>query len=285
MALLPACKKAPLAESMNLDRTRAILKEGAELSLVAEVLPEASSRSLQWTSSNPEVATVDDSGRVKALSKGETTITAATRDGSGLEATCAVRVFIAGNPVALDFGLNVLWADRNLGATCPEDVGEYFAWGELEPKYVYSWDTYRFGNSGETMTKYTENTRLDPEDDIAHVLLGGKWRMPTEAEVAALYAAYYPLVNEDATINGVSGHMLRGKNEYEGKSLFFPFGGYISKEKYIDKGFRCCLWVANKSGDPGKGIIRMLMPVNQGNLGVGNWSLNYGASIRPVCDK
>ena len=56
---------------MKLDRSRAILKEGTELTLVAEILPEASSRSLDWTSSDTKVATVDAHGRVKALTKGE----------------------------------------------------------------------------------------------------------------------------------------------------------------------------------------------------------------------
>ena len=288
LVMLSACTKAPQAESMKLDRSRAILKEGTELTLVAEILPEASSKTLDWTSSDPKVATVDAHGRVKALTKGETTITATTRDGSALQATCSVRVYIAGNPVALDFGLSVLWADRDLGATCPEDAGDFYAWGELEPKDTYIWDNYRFGNSAETMTKYTEvPSVLAPEDDIAHVLLGGKWRMPTEAEVDELiFGSDRYFKNEDATINGVKGYRIRGiSGDLEGKYIFFPFNGYAAdgKVKNVGKGYY--YWVAKKSCAPEKAVMLMLYPIDDGNRGISFRPRYHGANIRPVCDK
>ena len=273
---------------MTLDRSRAILKEGTELTLVAEILPEASSRSLDWTSSDTKVATVDAHGRVKALTKGETTITATTRDGSALQATCSVRVYIAGNPVALDLGLSVLWADRDLGATCPEDAGDFYAWGELEPKDTYTWDNYKFGNSAETMTKYTEvPSILAPEDDIAHVLLGGKWRMPTEAEVDELiFGDDRFFKNEDATINGVKGYRIRGISEdLEGKYIFFPFNGYAADGKVKQAGKEYCHWVAKKSCAPEKAVMRLLMPIDDGNRGLSFRVRYHGANIRPVCDK
>ena len=36
----------------------------------------------------------------------------------------------------VDLGLSVKWASINLGATSPEQGGDYFAWGETEPKYL-----------------------------------------------------------------------------------------------------------------------------------------------------
>lgn len=44
----------------------------------------------------------------------------------------------------VDLGLpsGLLWATRNVGATSPEDYGDYFAWGETTPKSVYDLDTY-----------------------------------------------------------------------------------------------------------------------------------------------
>ena len=93
---------------------------------------------------------------------------------------------------AIDLGLTVKWAECNLGAEKPEDYGDYFAWGETETKSDYSWSTYKFGTSSSgPFSKYnTDNTYgtvdnktvLDPEDDVAHVILGGSWRMPTTAE-------------------------------------------------------------------------------------------------------
>ena len=55
----------------------------------------------------------------------------------------------------VDLGLSVKWATCNVGAEKPEDYGDYFAWGETEPKTDYSWSTYKFTTDvGSTMTKY-----------------------------------------------------------------------------------------------------------------------------------
>ena len=43
----------------------------------------------------------------------------------------------------VDLGLSVKWATCNVGANNPEDYGDYFAWGETEPKDVYDWSTYK----------------------------------------------------------------------------------------------------------------------------------------------
>ena len=45
----------------------------------------------------------------------------------------------------VEMGPNGLkWATCNLGAENPEDYGDYFAWGETEPKTDYSWSTYKW---------------------------------------------------------------------------------------------------------------------------------------------
>ena len=41
----------------------------------------------------------------------------------------------------VDLGLSVKWATCNVGATTPEGYGDYFAWGETEPKDYYYWNT------------------------------------------------------------------------------------------------------------------------------------------------
>ena len=92
---------------------------------------------------------------------------------------------------AVDLGLSVKWASCNVGATTPEDCGDYYAWGEIEEKENYDWSTYKWCNgSYDTQTKYCTNssygtvdnkTTLDLEDDVAHVKWGGSWRMPTKA--------------------------------------------------------------------------------------------------------
>ena len=94
------------------------------------------------------------------------------------------------------------WAKSNLSdkglCTNPEDYGDYYAWGETKPKENYSWLMYKFGKSSSgPFSKYStprsdgpidNKTVLEPEDDVAHVKLGGKWRMPTDFEWTELRA-------------------------------------------------------------------------------------------------
>ena len=88
----------------------------------------------------------------------------------------------------VDLGLpsGLKWATCNVGATTPEEYGNYFAWGETTPKHNYVWGTYKFNPSGDgkTFTKYTtgKKTVLDAEDDAATANWGASWRMPTDAE-------------------------------------------------------------------------------------------------------
>jgi hypothetical protein len=48
----------------------------------------------------------------------------------------------------VDLGLSVKWATCNVGADKPEDYGDYYAWGETEPKSEYTWENYKFRKSG-----------------------------------------------------------------------------------------------------------------------------------------
>ncbi len=124
----------------------------------------------------------------------------------------------------IDLGLpsGLLWATCNVGANVPEEYGDYFAWGETQPKDVYNWDTYQYYD-GSNVTKYTGSdglTILLPEDDAATANCGDEWRMPTKEEWQELL--------ENTTItwtqkNGVNGRLFTGSN---GNSLFLPAAGY-----------------------------------------------------------
>ena len=143
---------------------------------------------------------------------------------------------IPASPEAIDLGLSVRWASFNLGATQPEEYGNYYAWGETEPKTDYDWTTYKWcmGNYS-TMTKYCTSTYegykgftdgktvLDPEDDAAHVYLGSGWRMPTEAEWKELKDN---CTWESTTLNGRDGYKVFGKKgKYKNNWIFLPEAG------------------------------------------------------------
>lgn len=132
---------------------------------------------------------------------------------------------------AVDLGLpsGTLWADRNVGADSPEDYGDYFAWGETEPKSTYNWSTYKWCRGSATMTKYCakssngtvdNKTVLDLEDDAAYVNMGADWRMPTYDELKELKSKCTWTWTSQ---NGTKGYRVTGPN---GKSIFLPAAGY-----------------------------------------------------------
>ena len=130
---------------------------------------------------------------------------------------------------AVDLGLSVKWATCNVGANSPEEYGDYFAWGEISPKYVYSEDNCL--TCGVPMTDISGN----PQYDAATANWGGAWRMPTQSEQDEL------LNNctwEWTTLNGVNGQRVTGPN---GNSIFLPATGFLflgdPQEVYLDGGY------------------------------------------------
>lgn len=128
------------------------------------------------------------------------------------------------NHTWVDLGLpsGTLWATCNVGATTPEGYGDYFAWGETQPKEVYNLNTYIFYN-GTSLPKYTGNdglTILQPMDDAATVNWGSGWSMPTREQWQELLDY---TIDTWTTQNGVNGRRFVASN---GGSLFLPAAGY-----------------------------------------------------------
>ncbi len=143
----------------------------------------------------------------------------------------------------VDLGLpsGTLWATCNVGASKPEEYGDYFAWGETEPKNEYNWSTYKWCNGSiNTLTKYctrsndgykgfTDNkTELEPEDDAATANWGSGWQMPSPDQIKELYNY---ATTTWTTHNGVKGRKITSKNN--GNSIFLPAtDGRISTRLY-----------------------------------------------------
>ena len=231
--------------SISLDQTSLSLYEGEDYTLAATVKPDNAANKLpKWTSSNESVATVNQAGKVTAVSKGTATIKAEAQDGSGKYASCSLTVketYTAVAPEAVDLGIvvngkNIKWGSFNLGATKPEEHGDYFAWGETAPKEDYSLNYKWCNDSLSALTKYNTSssygtvdnkTVLDPEDDAAHVALGGKWRIPTDAEWTALRNNCTWTWTSNYNGTGVAGRIVTSNVEgYTDKSIFLPAAGF-----------------------------------------------------------
>ena len=120
---------------------------------------------------------------------------------------------------AVDLGLGVLWADRNIEASSRTDQGIGFTWGECKPKWS-SVETHRkhYDADAHCYTKYTtKGENLELEDDAAHYCWGGKWRTPTRQEINALI---YGCNVQYGTCDGQSGWIFTSKSN--GNSIFIP---------------------------------------------------------------
>jgi len=142
--------------------------------------------------------------------------------------------------VDLDLPSGLFWATCNVGASAPEIYGDYYAWGEIEPKETYSWETYKYGSSANVLTKYCsdsscgkdgftdELTTLEAEDDAAAVNWGGTWRMPTDAEWTELRENCDWIWTADYNGTGIAGRIVASKTN--GNSIFLPAAGFRSDD-------------------------------------------------------
>ena len=237
----------------------------------------ANDKSVAWSSDNTAVATVDQNGQVTAVSIGRASITVAAKDGSDISASCGVYVSPVGTVdmgFPMEGGKIVYWATSNLSeiGLCakPEDYGDYYAWGETESYYAeghsqdkpcsswrsrtnpaitgYNWSSYKWCNgSSNTLTKYNTDSRygstvdnktvLEPEDDVAHVKLGGSWRMPTDAEWREL--------SNNCTWTWSILHTVKGRlvtSTKNGASIFLPAAGHRNGTNLDEVGSRGYYW-------------------------------------------
>mgnify|MGYP003302756243 CR=1 FL=1 len=178
----------------------------------------------------------------------------------------------------VDLGLpsGLKWAICNVGATTPEEYGDYFAWGEVEPKTTYNWDTYKYYD-GSNFTKYTgsDKTVLDPEDDAATANWGGAWRMPTKAEQDELRNnCTWTWITQ----SGVNGYKVTGPN---GNSIFLPAAGQMSGGSLDSAGSNGLYWSSSLSAyGPNHALY---VSFNSYSVDMYRCGRYYGYSVRPVC--
>ena len=131
----------------------------------------------------------------------------------------------------VDLGLSVMWATCNVGAKSPEEMGDSYSWGGTKPyKISHTYDDYTYDEEypwkdENGYTKYNSNpedgivdnkTKLDLEDDAAHIKMGGEWRIPTIDEIRELFDNCVVKLTKK---NGISGLSFTASN---GNSIFMP---------------------------------------------------------------
>ena len=172
----------------------------------------------------------------------------------------------------VDLGLSVKWATCNVGASSPEEYGDYFAWGEISTKEEYNQENHVISD------KFRRDISGDLQYDAATANWGESWRMPTkiEMEELVLYCDF-----EEIIINGVYGLKVIGPN---GHCIFLPaagerYGAYTSNDGYTGS-----YWTSTPIGDS-FGILSCAYNLNFYYDYVSvpyNIYRYYGQSVRPV---
>ena len=184
----------------------------------------------------------------------------------------------------VDLGLpsGIKWATKNLGASKPSDYGDYYAWGETEPKpnAGYSWDTYKWGTK-DNLTKYNKTDGkmiLDPADDAATAKLGSSWRMPTPAEIEELLSpnnCTWTWITQD----NVNGYEV--KSNKNGNSIFLPAAG-IREGSYLNGAGSLGEYWSSSLSTASSASVAPFLYFNSDKHAWYNNHLFYGLPVRPV---
>lgn len=149
----------------------------------------------------------------------------------------------------VDLGLSVKWATYNVGAYLENDLGGFYSWGETQEKSAYTRAAYAHSIVTEEndwfLTKYCTDEAygyesfkddkrvLDAEDDVAHVIWKGDWRMPTPEEQQELVdnCTWTWITAKDTRGRDLSGFKVTSKKDgFKDRFIFLPAGGYKSED-------------------------------------------------------
>ncbi|MBQ9398539.1 MAG: Ig-like domain-containing protein [Bacteroidales bacterium] len=267
---------------VTLDKSEMSLSVGCGGLLIPMVTPvDAANDTVTWQSSNPNAVRISAGGRVFAISPGVSTITATTVDGN-FSVTCQVSVDSKKPFESKDLGLSVQWATFNVGACCPSDYGEYFAWAETEPKDAYRWNNYKWGDAfSGSLTKYATSytDKLDNEDDVARVYWGDGWRMPTMSEQQELIDECDWVWTREGLVYGY--RVTSRKPGYTDQSIFLPASGYMEGDELQEPMSAGRYWASTLFfGQPAQAYLTSFS--SSGKLSTMQ-NRCVGMTVRPVC--
>ena len=166
----------------------------------------------------------------------------------------------------VDLGLSVKWATMNVGASNPEGLGFYFAWGETILKGKYSIENYTFKDNP---------TILSLSDDAAHVNWGGDWRMPTQEEFNELVTKCMITLENTNTVRFTAAN---------GKYILMPLAGFAKEDGSFKNVGDCGYYWTNAISNNTQAVDLIFKETFSGAevLGLNKGNRFCGLSIRPV---
>lgn len=214
----------------------------------------------------------------------------------------------------------VKWAVCNIGATNPQDYGDYYSWGATATQTTYNWANYPHmqadqsdsnhinkytiadgwynygspiwydgstfkGDNGDGV-EYKDLASYGYVDDVARQQWGGTWRIPTEDERQALKNPenFTWEWTTDYKGTGVTGMLVTCNNTDDYgiyRQIFLPAAGYYDGSSLNDKGYWGHYWTSSLSNYT---ISAWNLGVSSAGPGGGAIYRYYGYSVRPVAE-
>lgn len=176
----------------------------------------------------------------------------------------------------INLGLSVAWATCNLGASSPEEYGNYYAWGETSTKYDFELLNYKWYKDP-NFIKYCEEDglrKLSRVDDAATSALGAHWKMPSKKECEELVSkCRWKWV----TFKGHKGFKVTGPN---GNSIFLPAAGSMVENFLLHNTSDGSYWSSSLSDEEDTACMLIF---NMGGTHETYFDRRYwGGSVRPV---
>lgn len=180
---------------------------------------------------------------------------------------------------AIDLGLSVKWADRNVGAALPENIGSYYGWGELVTQRNYTAVTYNYATGNNTSATYHDiGLNISATQyDIANKTFNGCWRMPTQAEINELLGCSWTW----ATKEGVPGYWV--ENAVSHQNIFLPANGYRDNTDTLQYKTNGYYWSSIPNGSA-TASRAMSLTFGATSRSIGQMLRYDGLMIRPVYD-
>lgn len=196
----------------------------------------------------------------------------------------------------VDLGLSVKWATKNVGASEITDYGDFYAWGEINPKTEYDWTTYKYTEEGATrMTKYSFSSlgaikdyieTLEPSDDAATYNWGQQWRTPTLEEMNELLQNCTWIWTNNYQSSGKAGYIVRSKIDgFTNKSIFLPAAGHWGGKSPYDTNQMGMYWTASLDFESLESLKAAQLYFGKTEYRTISYDRQIGMTVRPVLNE